>query len=101
MNRVEKNLQTKIKQWLEDKGAVVLKTNPGVLNPIGIPDLLVLYKGKWAMVEVKSSSTAEFQTLQPAQLARFKDMNPDMVFIAFPENWARLQYVLNTRIFST
>lgn len=99
MNRIEKQLQKKIKEYLEERGAVVLKTNPGVLNPTGIPDLLVLYKDRWAMVEVKSSPTAEFQVLQPEQLARFKDMNPGLVFVAFPENFDRVTLLLRNHLF--
>lgn len=94
MNRIERNLQKQIKAFLEKEGAVVLKTSPGVLNPTGIPDLLALYKTKWAMIEVKSSATAKTQPLQPIQIARFRDMNPGGVFIVFPENWERVQYVL-------
>lgn len=100
VNRIEKNLQTQIKKFCEERGAVVLKTSPGVLNPTGIPDLIIIFKEKWSMIEVKASLTAKKQPLQPIQLARFKDMNPDLVFVACPENWNRIQFLLTQRLFN-
>lgn len=99
MNRIEKALQTKIKEFCEDSGGVVLKTSPGVLNPTGIPDLIILFGGKWAMLEVKADQKAVLQPLQPIQLARFKGMNPNLVYTVYPENWPRIQYLLKRYLF--
>lgn len=41
----------------EFPGAVVLKNDPTYIQ--GIPDLLVLYQDRWAMLEIKQSRTAE------------------------------------------
>lgn len=63
------------------KGCIVLKNDPSYLQ--GVPDLLVLYKNKWAMLEVKPSS---YFTPQPNQNYYIKTLNK-MSFAAyiFPE----------------
>lgn len=43
-------------------GCVVLKNDPRDVQ--GIPDLLVLYKDKWAMLEVKISHSSQVQPNQ-------------------------------------
>ena len=58
-------------------GAIVLKTDPNYIQ--GIPDLLVLYKNKWAALEVKKSVKAHHQ---PNQDYYVKNMN-DMSFARF------------------
>lgn len=47
------------------KGCLVLKNDSGYLQ--GIPDLLVLYKDKWAMLEVKPRTPTKQSDYQPNQ----------------------------------
>lgn len=63
-------------------GALVLKLDPRYIR--GIPDLLILYKNKWATLECKKSKSASKRPLQPYYV---KLMN-DMSFSSFisPEN---------------
>jgi hypothetical protein len=63
-------------------GCVVLKNDSDYLQ--GIPDLLILYKDRWAMLEVKSSPNADHQ---PNQVWYVRQLN-QMSFAAFiyPEN---------------
>lgn len=63
-------------------GAMVMKNDPGYIQ--GIPDLTILYKDKWATLEVKESETA---THRPNQDYYVDQMNK-MSFSAFifPEN---------------
>lgn len=63
-------------------GCFVLKNDSGYLQ--GIPDLLVLYKGKWAMLEVKAYEGAPEQPNQDFYI----DLFGQMAFAAFiyPEN---------------
>ena len=63
-------------------GCVVLKNDPRLKQ--GIPDLLVLFKNKWAALEVKNSEKAKHQ---PNQDLRIDSMN-EMSYASFiyPEN---------------
>ena len=75
-----KNLIKKIKKALP--GCYVLKNDPNYIQ--GIPDLTILYKGKWATLEDKRSATAKHR---PNQDYYVNDMN-NMSFSSFifPEN---------------
>ena len=76
----QKSLIKEIKTRFPD--CMVLKNDPEYLQ--GVPDLLVLYKDKWASLECKRSARAK---KQPNQVYYVDKMN-DMSFsrIIFPEN---------------
>lgn len=63
-------------------GSLVMKNDPNV-NP-GIPDLLILFKGFWAMLEVKISATAPVQPNQPHFVNHYNDMS--FASFIYPEN---------------
>lgn len=65
---------------------IVMKTDPHQIQ--GIPDLLILYKNKWASLECKKS---EYEKRQPNQEYWVKHMNK-MSFSRFiyPENKERV-----------
>ena len=50
----QRNVKNRLRQQFE--GCIVLKNDP--TQQQGIPDLLVLYRDKWAALEVKKSSKA-------------------------------------------
>lgn len=81
---LESAYQSQLIKELENRfpGCVVLKNDSGYLQ--GIPDLLVLYRDRWAMLEVKSNENAPTQPNQ----AYYVDMLETMSFAAFiyPEN---------------
>jgi len=63
-------------------GCYVLKNDPNYIQ--GFPDLLILYRNKWAALEVKRSSKASHQPNQDYHI----DILNGMSFAAFicPEN---------------
>lgn len=71
-------------------GCVILKNDSDYLQ--GIPDLLVLYRRKWAMLEVKPRANARQQPNQDYYIELFDDMS----FGAFiyPENEEEVLYDL-------
>lgn len=54
-------------------GCMVLKNDSSYYQ--GIPDLLVLYKDKWAMLECKRSSNARHQPNQDYYIEKFGKMS--------------------------
>ena len=84
MPKLERDFQSglikEIKEMLP--GCIVMKNDSSYIQ--GIPDLLILYKDKWASLEVKKSSRA---TKRPNQEYYVGQMN-EMSFSRFiyPEN---------------
>lgn len=64
MDRLERDFQRHLisRLYKEFPGCVVLKTDPSYIQ--GFPDLLILYRDKWAALEVKKSTTAPHQPNQ-------------------------------------
>ena len=79
-NKFQAKLIKKIKKEFPD--CYVLKNDPTYLQ--GVPDLLVLYKDKWATLECKKTANARHQPNQDYYVGRMNDMSFSR-FI-FPEN---------------
>lgn len=84
MPKLEKDFQAKLIKDLKERfdGCVVMKTDPSYIQ--GIPDILVLYKNKWALLECKKDSNASKQPNQEY----YVDLLNRMSFSRFinPEN---------------
>ena len=84
MSRLEKNFQSNLIKELKEmfKGCIVTKLDSSHIQ--GIPDLLILYKDKWGILECKRSAKSK---KQPNQEYYVKLLN-DMSFSRFiyPEN---------------
>jgi hypothetical protein len=63
-------------------GCHILWNNAGLQT--GIPDMLILWQNKWAMLEPKRSATAAHQPNQDWFIDRFNDMS--FAAFVFPEN---------------
>lgn len=93
-SKFQANLIKKLKKLYP--GCIVMKNDSSYIQ--GIPDLLVLYKDKWASLECKKSANARHQ---PNQDYYVKQMN-EMSYSSFicPENEAdvlkELDYRFNT-----
>lgn len=79
-NRFKTKLVREIKDMLP--GSMVLHLDPNEIQ--GIPDLLVLYRDKWAVLEGKKSARASHRPNQDYYVGLMNDMS----FAAFiyPEN---------------
>lgn len=80
----ENKFQSDLKKELKTKfpGCIVMKADSADIQ--GIPDLLVLYKDKWASLEVKRSKNATHRPNQDYYVARMDSMSFSR-FI-YPEN---------------
>lgn len=82
--RLESNFQSQLIKELKKrfKGCYVIKNNPNYIQ--GFPDLLILYKNRWAALECKRSSRAKEQ---PNQEYYINDLG-EMSYASFicPEN---------------
>ena len=79
-NAFQAALVKEIKQRLP--GAIVTKMDAGYIQ--GIPDLLILYKDRWATLECKKNAKANRQPNQEYYVSMMNDMSYSN-FI-FPEN---------------
>ena len=79
-NKYQAQLIDKIKGMLD--GCVVIINDPNYIQ--GLPDLLVLYKDSWAMLEVKRSANEPFQPNQEYYIELFDNMS--FADVVYPEN---------------
>ena len=81
---LEKDFQSKLIKELKTvfKGCMVIKMDAKYIQ--GIPDLLILYKNKWATLEVKKSAKAKTRPNQKFYVALMNQMSFSR-FI-YPEN---------------
>ena len=82
----------KVELKLMFPGCYILKNDARYIR--GVPDLIILYKDKWAMLECKREPDAAKQPLQPYHRDRLDEMS----FAAFiyPENKGEVLHALRT-----
>ena len=80
----ESDFQRDLKEEIEERfpGSLVLKNDSGFIQ--GIPDLTVLYKKRWAVLECKKSKNESYQPNQELYLDRIDHMN--FARTIYPEN---------------
>lgn len=66
----EKNIENKIKAYLKQKGAYYFKHHGNKYSQVGVPDIIVCYRGKFIGIEVKNESgkTTPLQDLNIKQI---------------------------------
>lgn len=81
---LENRFKTNLIEELEDMfpGCIVVHLDPNEIQ--GIPDLLILYKNKWAALEGKKSAKAPARPNQPYYVALMDEMS--YASFIFPEN---------------
>jgi len=67
-------------------GCFIQRNPPGQTQ--GVPDLLILYNSKWAMLEVKASSNAPVRPNQEHYVSKFGQMS--YAAFIYPENEERV-----------
>lgn len=80
----ERDYQADLKKKIRERlpGAIVMKEDPNDIP--GIPDLCILYKDRWATLEVKKSADAPHRPRQDAYVGKMNEMSYS-AFI-YPEN---------------
>ena len=90
---VERDFQAKLIREIKDTfdDCIVMKNDSSYIQ--GIPDLLVLYKNKWASLEVKKDAKASKRPNQEYYVERMDNMS----FSRFvcPENKDEVMYELH------
>lgn len=81
---LESKFQSDLIKDLKERfpGCIVLKNDPNYIQ--GIPDLLVLYKQKWASLECKKSADEKPRPNQPYYVERMNEMS--FSSFIYPEN---------------
>ena len=72
---VERDFQAKLIKEIKDifDGCIVMKNDSSYIQ--GIPDLLVLYKNRWASLEVKKNARASRRPNQEYYVERMNSMS--------------------------
>lgn len=83
-NKRESSFQKDFKDELKNRfnGCLVTKLDSSLIQ--GIPDLLVLHKNKWAVLEVKKSATASHRPNQDYYVDKLNEMSFSR--FVYPEN---------------
>lgn len=71
----ERDFQANLIKEIEERfpGCIVLKNDASYIQ--GIPDLLILYKDKWCILEVKKSKSSSHQPNQDYYINLFREMS--------------------------
>lgn len=90
MSKLESKYQKELIRKLQDifVGCIVVKNDPNYIQ--GIPDLLILYKDKWAALECKRNCKASHRPNQDYYVSKMEEMS--FAAFVFPENE---EFVLN------
>lgn len=98
MAKLERDFQAKLIKELKQifRGCIVMKNDSSYIQ--GIPDLLILYRDKWAALEVKKSATAHHQPNQEYYVELMDEMS--YASFIYPENKEEVLYELQQTLFS-
>lgn len=84
MIMLENKFQSKLIKEIKDRfpGCIVMKNDSSYIQ--GIPDLIVLFRNKWAALEVKKSNTASHRPNQDYYVDKMNNMS--YAAFIYPEN---------------
>lgn len=97
MAKLERDFQAKLIKELKQifEGCIIMKNDSSYIQ--GIPDLLILFRDRWAALEVKKSSVASHRPNQEY----YVDLMNRMSYASFiyPENKEEVLYELQQALF--
>ena len=98
MAKLERDFQAKLIKELKQifRGCIVMKNDSSYIQ--GIPDLIILYRDKWAALEVKKSATASHRPNQEYYVELMDEMS--YASFVYPENKEEVLYELQQTLFS-
>lgn len=70
---LEKQVENKIKKWLEQNNHWYFKVHGGAFQKTGVPDIIACINGKFVAIEVKRSDGGIVSELQKAQIQKIKN----------------------------
>lgn len=72
---LEREFQPKLKEEIQERfpGCQIIKQDPNQLQ--GVPDLLVLYEDKWALLETKRAAKSKREPNQEYYVEKFNGMS--------------------------
>lgn len=78
---LESKFQSDLKKELKNKfpGCIVMKADSADIQ--GIPDLLILYKDKWASLEVKKNKKLRIDQIRITMLTKWKTCHFRVLYI--------------------
>lgn len=68
----EKSIVEAIKRYLDSVGAWHVKTHGGTVGRVGIPDLLVCYRGLFIALEVKKPKVGKVSVVQRVEIEKIR-----------------------------
>ena len=98
MGKLERDFQRNLIKELKDifVGCIIMKNDSSYIQ--GIPDLLILYKDRWAALEVKKSATASHRPNQEYYIDKMDEMS--YASFIYPENKEAVLDELQQTLFS-
>lgn len=69
----EKNVENKIKKYLDSIGAYYLKVHGSMYQPAGTPDILACVNGRFIGIEVKREKGGVVSELQKSKIRQIKN----------------------------
>lgn len=98
MGKLERDFQIKLVKELKEMfvGCIVMKNDSSYIQ--GIPDLLILYRNKWAALECKKSENESHRPNQDYYVEKMDNMS--FASFIYPENKEEVLYELQRALSS-
>lgn len=89
----EKRFETKVRKFLEERGAYVVKYFGCGFSQAGVPDLLCCYKGRFIALEIKSEKGRPSE-LQLFNVRRINEAG-GMALVLYPKDFEKFAAMID------